>query len=233
MSIAQSEFSGSLALRQSLKRGLARQALADAALEDTDLPGIFRLAGDIGPNRKALERGAQRLRSLRGVVGVALAGEISGLIVTVRSLRQVITRTAATELFAETALLYTRIVICSDPRSPGFKIQRASFSAHSLERLVERSLVPLDRHLLPAVDAEALVLLRRMASGSLVEADGDVYAAASLPGAWAGSLDLTTLEPDWGLAYIDAETRIAVFSVRTYLGPTELRPTVRTQLTAS
>lgn len=219
------EFTSSQALRQSLKRGLARQALADAAAADADLPGVFRLAATIGPNRKALERGAARLQVMRGVVAVALAAE--GLVVTVRSLREVITRAGATDLFAEKSVLYTRIAVLGGLRNAGFQIQRASLSAHALERMVERSAVALDRRLLAGVDAEARVLMRRMAAGGLVEDGGDIYAATSLPGAWAGSLDLSGLEADWGLAYPSQTAKIPVYSVRTFLGVAEMRPGLR------
>ena len=95
-------------LRRALKRGRAREALAQAGAEDADLATLFRLAADLRPNPRNLMRVARRLARLPGVVRVT-AAEGGGLILLARNLRRVVTRAEAAELFTEEALLYTRI----------------------------------------------------------------------------------------------------------------------------
>ena len=211
-------------LCRALKRGRAREALAHAGAEDADLATLFRLAVDLRPNPRNLTRMARRLARLPGVLRVT-AAEGGGLILLARNLRRVVTRAEAAELFAEEALLYTRIGLVPGRRSPGFTLLRASFCLHALERLVERSAVPLDAPLLPTLDAEADRLLRRLATGGMIEDAGDQFLPARAEGVWAGSLDETSLEPDWNLVPT-AETPLRLFSARTFLGPDQMRPTL-------
>lgn len=211
-------------LRSSLKRGLARQALGHAAHSQANLPALIALARDIRPNLKSQDRLAQRLGRAAGVV---LARPCSGGIVLVaRNLREAVTRAGTEDIFSEQAVFYTRILARWGRLGAGFEIWRASFSCHALERFVERGGIDLDRPLIPALDAEGARVLRGVARGALILDDGDCCAPAVAPGLWAGSLDRTELEPDWGLAFDDAATRVPVFSVRTFLGPAEMRPTL-------
>lgn len=211
-------------LRSSLKRGLARQALAHAALSQAQVPALIAQARDIRPNRKSQERLAQRLGR---TVGVVLAGPSGGGVVMIaRNLRDTVTRAGTKDIFTEQAVFYTRILARWGRQGAGFEIWRTSFSCHALERFVERGGIALDRPLLPALDAEAARVLRGVARGALVLDDGDCCAPALAAGLWAGSLDRTELEPDWGLAFDDAATRVPVLSVRTFLGPAEMRPTL-------
>lgn len=212
----------SIALRRSLKRGLSRQAYAQAI--EADLPTFFRMTGDLAPNSMARDRSARRLSALRGVVRVALTAD--GIVAILRNRREVTMRQGATDLFSEPALVYTRVLIVPGRLGSGYQIARASFCLHALERLVERSPVALDRPLLPVVDAEAVALLRNMARSRLIEDGDDLYSAASGSGVWAGSGDRSGLEPDWNLAYPEDDTCVTVFSARTYLNPDQMRPTV-------
>lgn len=107
----------------------------------------------------------------------------------------------------------------------GYRISAVSFCGHALERLVERSEVRLDAPLLHVIDAEAQAVFRGWDGGArIVEGDDEFY-SASTPGIWAGGHDGMRLEPDWGLS-TDVVPAIPIFSARTFLSPTEMRPTV-------
>ena len=84
----------------------------------------------------------------------------------------------------------------------------------------------LDRPLLEAVDAEAMTILRHTAKARLIEDGDDHYAAGLQSGVWAGRVDHSDPEPEWGLSPTDPEARVPVFSARTFLSPEEMRPTV-------
>lgn len=211
-------------LRRALKRGRAREALNHAAAEDADLATLFRLGAELRPNPRSLTRVARRVARLRGVLRVAATAD-GRLIAVARNLRRVVTRAAATEVFAEEALLYTRIGLVPGRRGTGFALLRAGFCLHALERLVERSTVPLDQHLLPELDAEADRLLRHLGTGEVIEDAGDQFLPARAEGVWAGSLDHSALEADWGLVPTGT-TPLPLFSVRTFLGPDQMRPTL-------
>jgi hypothetical protein len=198
--------------------------LQQAAGADPDLGGIVAATAGLAPNRKALERCCQRLARLRGVVRAALSGE--EVVLVLRNRREVVTRAEATDLFAETALIYTRLSIRPARGGTAYRLMRASFCLHALERLVERSRLPLDRPLLPALDAEAVRMLVRLSKGQGIEDEGDTFIPALVPGVWAGSLDRSALEEDWGLIFDSPQAVVPVCSVRTFLSPEEMRPTV-------
>jgi hypothetical protein len=219
--LANADFSKN-SIRSALKRGLARQTIAQAG--EADLPHVFRQLAELSPNHKAQARVAQRLQSQHGVVRVAMSA--TGMVVILRNRRQMISQLEEAEIFAEETLFYTRVSVRISRNEPGFHISRASLTCHALERLVERSTVALDRPLLSAVDAEAATILRHAAKARLIEDGEDHYAPAAHSGVWAGRVDLSVLEPEWNLFYSDATTRIPVFSARTFLGPEQMRPTV-------
>lgn len=226
MHIQHSDFATSPALRTSLKRGLARQVIAQARRDEADLAGIFVIATAARPNRKAYERLATRLGRVSGVVRAAMAKDGQGIVVTARNLREVVTRAQAQDVFSETALIYTRIAVRCDHRGVRFRVSRAAFCLHALERLVERSSVALNGDLMTEVDTEASSLLRKLSENKTIHDSQDTFISALGAGVWAGSLDATELEPDWDLSYDDAEARVPVFSARTFLGPDQMRPTV-------
>ena len=221
MGMAYADFSKP-SIRVALKRGLARQTIAQAA--EADAAGIFTQLAELRPNRKAQDRLGERLQRQDGVV--RLARSETGMVITLRNRRQMISRVEDVDAFAEEALLYTRISVRMTRNGPSFHISRASLTSHALERLVERSAVALDRPLLEAVDAEGTTILRHAAKARLIEDGEDHYAAGLLHGVWAGRADLSDLEPEWGLSHADATARIPVFSARTFLAPEQMRPTV-------
>jgi hypothetical protein len=221
MGMAYVDFSKS-STRLSFKRGLARQAITHAP--DADGTKIFGQLADLRRNRKSQDRFAERLQRQPGVV--RLAQSEMGMVFILRNQRQMITRVDDTDVFAEETLFYTRVTVRMTRNASSYHVSRASLTLHAIERLVERSTISLDRPLLEAVDAEAMTMLRNMAKARLIEDGDDHYAAALQSGVWAGRVDHSGLEPEWGLLLRDPDSRVPVFSARTFLSPKEMRPTV-------
>ena len=216
-------FARSTALRVSLKRGLARQAIAMAEQAGTDLPGLFHMAAGLRPNAKAVERLALRLKAQPGVTRVALAPGGRALSVTMRAVRALEARLDGAALFQETGLIYLRASERMSGRGVVMDLCAVTFNAHALERLVERSDVDLRLALLPQVDAEAQAIFRGWRRATGFDDGGDEYQRAALPGLWAGGQDEMALDPDWGLC---GPGRLPVYSARTFLSEAEMRPTV-------
>lgn len=214
------------ALRVSLKRGLARQALDHAGRDDANLPGLFAQVSGLAPNAKAIERLAGRVARVPGVVQVSRANGGAGLVIVARSLRHMVNTVNGGALFDEVALVYTRIHLRPGRNGTTLYLHSASFCRHALERLVERSSVALNLPLLPAIDAEAVRLLRHQIAGRVIEDAGDNLIRAGVPGVWAGGFDLMLPEQDWGLILQDGASRVPVFSVRSFLAPAQMRPTL-------
>ena len=144
MQMTHADFGRSTALRASLKRGLARQALATAERESADLPTLFSLTAAMRPNPKGLERVAARLRAQTGVIRMALTPCRKGLGFIARGVRQVEARVQGETVFHETGLIYLRARADMHGGRLGFRVSAVGFCGHALERLVERSPVPLD-----------------------------------------------------------------------------------------
>lgn len=225
MQMTHADFNRSTALRTSLKRGLARQALAEAGRQGADLPGLFGLAAELRPNPKGLERMAARLAVRAGMVRVALSPCRRRLAFTARALHRVEARVGGETAFHEAGLIYLRARAEMAQGRLGFRIRAVGFCGHALERLVERSEVPLDRALLPVVDAEAGAIFRSWDRGAWIVEGGDEFHRAAAPGLWAGGHDGMAADPDWGLATRDLPP-VPIFSARTFLGPGQMRPTV-------
>lgn len=222
MQMSHAGFARSPALRVSLKRGIARQAIAQANRAAPDLPGLFCRASGLRPNAKAAARLARRIGTFPGVTRVALLPGGKGLSFTARAVRQVEARAEGTTVFHETGLIYLCVRVGFIGGLCGCNLTAVSFCTHALERLVERSAVDLHAALLPRVDAEAQAILRGWDRG--IDDAQDSYYPAVLPGVWAGSRDEMTLDPDWRLA--NASGRLPIFSARTFLSEAEMRPTV-------
>jgi len=221
MGMADVDFSKS-SMRVAFKRGLARQTITQAS--DAEAANVFGQLADLGRNRKSQDRLADRLQRQAGVV--RLARSETGMVITLRNQRRMITRVDDTDAFAEVTLFYTRIAVYMTRNTTSFHVSRASLTSHAIERLVERSAVSLDRPLLEAVDAEAVTILRLAAKARLIEDGDDHYATGLQSGVWAGRVDLSDPEPEWGLSPTVPEARLPVFSARTFLAPEQMRPTV-------
>ena len=209
-------------LRVSLKRGLARQAVDQAEAQAADMARLVTLAREFRPNPKAMARLAARLRVLKGVLRVTAEG--ASLTVTARLVREVQMQVEGATLFQETGLIYHRLRISLVGGMLTVLPSAVSFSRHALERLVERSDLALDRPILPEVDLAARRILRAWDAGALITEGGDLFAPAPRSGLWAGGIDEMDLEADWGLA--SRAMSLQVFSARTFLSETEMRPTL-------
>lgn len=224
MQMNHAAFARSPALRVSLKRGLARQAIATADRSAPDMPGLLRMAAGLRPNAKAVERLALRLKGRLGVVRVSKAQSGKALTLIIRAARQVEARVEGETAFHETGLIYLRATVGMVGAMLGFRLSAVCFCAHALERLVERSDFDLQGALLLQVDAEAQAIFRGWdRAARIVEAD-DEYYRSETPGLWAGGHDEMALDPDWGLS--NGCGRLPVFSARTFLSEAEMRPTV-------
>lgn len=229
MSLQYPDFLSSHSARSSLKRGLARQAMSDAYKANADLPRIFASVADLAPNRKAMERAVLRLKARPGVVMAGVSGD--AIVLLLRNTREVLAREDAQNLFSEQALVWTRVKVfpAMPNRGSGLHILRAGFCRHAIERLVERSDVALDQPLLTAMDREAASVLKSVDREALIADSGDTFVSAIQSGVWAGRLDRSPLEEDWGLSLSDGAEAISFFSARTFLGPQEMRPTLFAQ----
>jgi hypothetical protein len=225
MQVNHDSFARSPVLRVSLKRGLARQAITMADRAAPDLPDLFRIAADLRPNAKAIERLAPRLRGRLGVTRVARAHDGKRLSFTARAVRAVEARVEGEAVFNETGLIYLRARVGMAGPGLGFQLSAVSFCAHALERLVERSNFDLSTPLLPQVDAEAQAIFRGGDRAARIVDAGDEYYPAATPGLWAEGHDQMALDPDWNLS--NATGALPVFSARTFLSEAEMRPTLR------
>jgi hypothetical protein len=208
--------------RLSLKRGLARQATTRAAKVQADHEVIFTELRRMAPNRRGMERTVLRLRRAPGVV---CAGIARGFVVLVlRNVCAMVTRTDGVDAFTEGAMIYTRVSVLPEKGRVGCWINRASFSLHALERYIERGNCELGAGILDVVDAEAVALLRRVVQGGSFAHEWDEYLSGGEAGVWAGSQDATRPDPSWGVAREDV--CIATFSARTFLGPDQMKPCV-------
>ncbi len=193
----------------------ARRAQAD----DAAIIGELRR---MGPNRRAMERTARRIRRAPGVILAGISGR--RVVVVLRSVCSALTRRDGMDAYSEDVLMYLRVSISSSRKRVSMAINGASFCLHALERLIERSSCEMKDGFLGVVDAEAALLLKRTVDGGSFEQDEDQYVAAKQEGVWAGSLDTAVPGPDWNLG-MDL-TQVPTFSVRTFLGADQMKPTV-------
>jgi hypothetical protein len=218
-------FARSATLRTSLRRGLARQAIVMAGRKTADFRALFDMASSLRPNRKGLERMAERLKAQQGVVRVALGAEGKTLVYTARALRDVEARVEGETAFCETGLIYLQVRVGLQGGCILFRLRAVGFCQHALERLVERSSVPLDSALLPHVDAEAVAIFRHWSRAALIVDQDDHFYPAGTAGVWAGAHDAMGFDSDWPLVTETAPT-VPLFSARTFLSEAEMRPTV-------
>lgn len=208
-------------LRRSLSRGLAREAFASAQSDDGDMARLLETSFSMTQNIKNRQRIAARMKRLPGVVSVARFGD--GLCAVLRTQREMILTDDEGEHFREQILLYTHVTFARCKGGMDFTMKRISFSAHALERLVQRSDCPL-KGLLGQVDAEALSILRTTWEQT---GDGRSYQDALCEGVWAGQYDSSEVGTNWPLRYrTEQDRRIPTFSVRTFLSPEEMNPVV-------
>lgn len=224
MQMNHAAFVHSPAIRASLKRGWARQAITTAERIAPDLPGLIRIAADMRPNSKGVERLAKRLKGRPGVTRVSIDHDRMSLTFTTRVVRAVEIRADTETAFVETSLIYLRTKVGMADRRLCFGLSAVSFCQHALERLVERSNVTLGTGLLRQIDIEAHAIFKAWRRGARIVEAGDEYYPADTHGLWAGGHDEMAMEQDWNLS--NACGRLPIFSARTFLSEAEMRPTV-------
>lgn len=224
MQMNHTAFARSPSLRLSLKKGLARQAIEAANRTSADLPALFRLAVDLRPNPKGLERLALRIKGRPGVSRVALAPKEKALTFIARAVRDVSARVEGEQVFRETGLIYLRARVGLVGPSIGFHLSAVSFCQHALERVIERSCLPIDHPLLPQIDEEARAVFRAWDRDARIIDGDDEFYPAGLSGLWVGGHDELGMEPDWNL--FNTSGSVPVFSARTFYSENEMRPTV-------
>lgn len=212
-------------LRLSLKRGLARQAFTQADTQSANMVRLINMVLTLRPNRKALERLGARLVRMSGVVRVRLAPDARGITLIARCSRRVVTCAEGVEVFQEEGLLYFRVKAALETGQVVLGFTALGYCLHALERLVERTDLPLDTPILPALDAEACAVFGQLDADAMIEDGADQFVRALKPGVWAASPDRMALDPDWGLCS-RADVGILMISMRTFLGPDEMRPTL-------
>lgn len=207
--------------RPSLSRGLARQAVDHAQRDSADATALFDATRGMAPNLRSRQRCAARLRRARGVIRAAATRH--GMQMVFRTALEVDLRKEGVSCFSETRIDWTWVHVVRDRRQTLFQLCSIHVAPHALERRVERSDCPLE-DLLPQMDAAMLRALDRLCRGAVLE-DRDDHFLPAKAGVWAGGYELTAPDPAWGPAFADAAP-MPVFSIRTYLGEEQMRPTV-------
>ncbi|MDG3039828.1 hypothetical protein [Roseicyclus marinus] len=225
MQMNHATFTRSPALRLSLKRGYATQAIARAGQDSADLSGLVRIAAELRPNPKALSRVAARIKGRPGVVQIAASADRKSLTFVARLTREIETRVTGEPVFAETGMIYLRMRVRVSSRGVGFHLSAISFCRHALERLVERADPDLCRGLLPVIDGEACAMFRAWEAGRPFDEAGDTFCPAAAAGVWAGGYDALAMDPAWALVSTTTAS-VPIFSARTFLSEAEMRPTV-------
>lgn len=224
MQMNHAAFSQSPSLRLSLKKGLARQVIDAADRISPDLPALFRLALELRPNAKGLERLALRIKGRPGVSRVAIDPQGKALTFIARAVRNVSARIEGEQIFRETGLIYLRARVSVVGSGISFHLSAVSFCQHALERAIERSPLPIDRPLLPKIDTEARAIFRGWDRAARILDGDDEFYPADLSGLWVGGHDELALEPEWNL--FNSSGLVPIFSVRTFYSENEMRPTV-------
>lgn len=207
--------------RGSLARGLARQAMDDAARDSADTALILTELRGMAPNARSRQRHAARLTGRRGVVSAKAAAD--GLVVVLRTSLTVDLRKDGQACFTEERIAWTRFHVRNARGVTHFQLHSLHVTRHALQRRVERSDCPLTG-LLDDVDAAMLRALSRLQRGHVLQDRDDDYLPARR-GVWAGGWEETPVDPDWGPAFRSA-AHMRVFAIRTYLAEEEMRPTV-------
>ena len=195
-----------------------------AGREAADLSALLHMAGEMRPNPKSVGRLAARLKGRPGVTRVTRSRDGRALTLTARTVRAVEARVEGATAFHETGLIYLRACVGMEGHVLSARLCAASFCIHALERLVERSDLDLQTALLPRLDAEAQAIFRGWDRDARITDADDEYYPATIPGVWAGGHDAMAMDSDWNLC--NPSGQVPVFSARTFLSETEMRPTL-------
>ncbi|WGW02771.1 hypothetical protein [Tropicibacter oceani] len=207
--------------RGSLARGLARQAMDDAARESADTGRILADLRAMAPNPRSRQRFAARMTGRRGVL---LARAVrDGLVIVLRTVLTVDLRKDGQPCFSEERIAWTRFHLRNAKRWTSFDVQALHVTRHVMQRRIERSDCPMTG-VLADMDAAMLRALSRLEKGDILQDRDDDFVPAQR-GVWAGGYEQAAVDPEWGPAFRNGPP-MQVFAIRTFLSEPEMRPTV-------
>ncbi|MDU8912498.1 hypothetical protein [Aestuariicoccus sp. MJ-SS9] len=207
--------------RVALARGLARQAMEEAARDDANAARILNELHHMAPNPRSRQRFAARLSARPGVVRARAVPD--GLVIVLRTLLNVELRKNGVDCFSEERIAWTRVHVRSGKRQISFDLHAVHATRHVLQRRVERSDCSLGDVLGDMDDAMLRALARLVRGGVLTDREDDYLPARR--GVWAGGTEFAGVDPTWGAAFRDS-VPMEVFAIRTFLGEAEMRPTL-------
>lgn len=211
------------ALRLSLKRGYAREAVSLASKTQTNVLQIFSKIREIRPSLKARMRLAKQLRKIPSVIASSYSS--SGTVrVVYREVVAMQTQHEGEDLFEENVLLYSNVFASITRTTRSLHVARVSLNYHAMERLIERSDCEIGPDFLELIDREADHIFRELMREASITHDEDEFIRSTYCGVWAGSMDASLPDPEW-LAE-NADEKAPIFSIRTFLSPDEMHPYV-------
>ncbi|HEV8035592.1 hypothetical protein [Yoonia sp.] len=209
--------------RLSLKRGYARDAVSRARKEPANVRDIMLKIREIRPGLKARIRLVKQIKKMPGVITGSYSS--SGTVRTVyREVVAMQTRHEEEELFTEDVLLYSAVFAESTRTRRSLHIARVSLNYHAIERLIERSDCEIGPGFLGLIDREANHILKELARDMCISHNEDEFIRSSYCGVWAGSIDASRPDPEWFAS--EADPKAPIFSVRTFLSPDEMHPSI-------
>ncbi|SFE93335.1 hypothetical protein [Roseivivax sediminis] len=210
-------------MRKSLARGYARQVL-DAAHRDGCCEQALESAlGKMPRKGRGLARWCQQVRRRSGVLAVAQRSDRT-LVIDYRKSACGQRMDAEGRLFKEETLNYTRYLVTAWRAGYEFIPVRASFSAHAIQRFVERGTVSLGDDFGAQLDMEGRRVLQGFEHGQHFVDGADYFATVRDDGVWAGAFEDAQEERWWPTAKGCVSFRWMAF--RTFLGPDEMRPVI-------
>lgn len=211
------------ALRLSLKRGYAREAVSLARKKTANVPDIMLKIREIRPCHKARMRLVKKIKKMPGIITGSLSS--SGTVrVVYREVVAMQSQHEGQELFAEDVLLYSAVFAERTRTTRSLYIARVSLNYHAIERLIERSDCEIGPGFLELIDREANHILKELARDVSIMYNEDEFIRSSYCGVWAGSMDASRPDPEWFAR--EANQKAPIFSVRTFLSPDEMHPYV-------
>ncbi|PWR03150.1 hypothetical protein DKT77_08005 [Meridianimarinicoccus roseus] len=210
------------AMRRSLGRGYARQALQAAQDGSADMARLMTDLHGLAPNARSHSRFARRLARRRGVLRAAPSGR--GLRVLARCVLDVTVCKDGTACFREARVCWTRIDALARRGRISFTLTGVQVSRHAMQRRAERSDCFL-RTLLADMDIQMCAALDHLRRCAPIKDRGDAFLPAS-DGVWAGGTESMSVPCGWGAAFAGSSPPLNVFAIRTFLGEAEMRPTV-------
>ena len=210
--------------RKRLAKGYARQQFEHILKNSVSLPEVLDQIHSIRPNKKSLQRVANRIRRSKGIISVGYSTKSKLSL-------QVFSRSAFTlkhlhennELFDEDAIAFTRIDVEVDKRGFSTSSYRALFSLHSIQRLIERAKFNISKSLGDVVKNEGLCVLTKLKKDDVFGYGERMYLRSNnFSGVWAGEVTLSSENMGGKMEMMNFKT----FNNRTFLSQDEMSPEI-------